>query len=194
MYEEYLKTLLEPLGVYNLEETALNRAEIYALGKELDVIGEKLETTEKEALVMTAENAGLSRRETLFTRRPAAETAKERRAAISALFQINGDSLTPRAINRTMRGCGIRARAQEVGEGTLRVIFPACTGVPAEFEQIEKIILDIIPCHLAVEFYFRYLTWEECHKTAYTWADVENAEHTWESFQLAVPPEPEEND
>lgn len=57
--------------------------------------------------------------------------------------------------------------------------FLETAGVPEDFEQIEKIILDILPCHLAVEFYFHYLTWEECEKTGYT----------WESFQLAVPPE-----
>ena len=76
-----------------------------------------------------------------------------------------------------------------MGEGCLRVIFPEVIGIPAEFEQIRDIILDILPCHLEVEFYFRYLTWEECERAGYTWADVEAAEHTWESFQLAVPPE-----
>ena len=49
-------------------------------------------------------------------------------------------------------------------------------------------ILDILQILLR-EFYFRYLTWEECERAGYTWADVEAAEHTWESFQLAVPPE-----
>ena len=52
-----------------------------------------------------------------------------------------------------------------------------------------KIILDILPCHLEVEFYFRYLTWAECEAAEYTWDEVETAQHTWESFQLAVPPE-----
>lgn len=61
--------------------------------------------------------------------------------------------------------------------------------MPAEFDQIRKIILDILPCHLEVEFYFRYLTWAGCEAAEYTWDEVETAQHTWESFQLAVPPE-----
>ena len=69
--------------------------------------------------------------------------------------------------------------ALEMGGGQLRVIFPEVAGEPEDFDQIRKIILDILPCHLEVEFYFRYLTWAEC----------EAAEYTWESFQLAVPPE-----
>ena len=79
-------------------------------------------------------------------------------------------------------------RAYEA-DGSLRVVFPRTAGVPAEFDQIRKIILDILPCHLEVEFYFRYLTWAECEAAEYTWDEVETAQHTWESFQLAVPPE-----
>lgn len=76
-----------------------------------------------------------------------------------------------------------------MGGGKLRVIFPEVAGVPAEFDQIQRIILDILPCHLEAEFYFRYLTWRECERAGYTWEIIEAAEHTWKSFQLAVPPE-----
>ena len=149
----------------------------------------RLEIIEREALTATAEDEGLDRREALFARRPAAVTAADRRAAIAALLQIDGDSLTPGAIDATLRGCGIKARAIELGDGQLRVIFPEVAGEPEGFDQIRKIILDILPCHLGVEFYFRYLTWQECEDAGYTWAQVEAAEHTWETFQLAVPPE-----
>lgn len=74
-----------------------------------------LEEIEREALTATAEGEGLARREALFARRPAAVTPEDRRAAIAALLQIDGDSLTPSAIDRTIRGCGIRARALEMG-------------------------------------------------------------------------------
>ena len=116
-------------------------------------------------------------------------TQEDRREAIAALLRISEDSLTPEAINDTLTGCGIRARAEEKADGSLRVIFTRTAGVPAEFDQIRKIILDILPCHLEVEFYFRYLTWAECEAAEYTWDEVETAQHTWESFQLAVPPE-----
>ena len=52
---------------------------------------------------------------------------------------------------------------------------------------MESIILDIIPCHLLVEFYFRYLTWRECEAQGFTWRIVEDEKHhTWESFEKAV--------
>ena len=71
----------------------------------------------------------------------------------------------------------------------LETTFREVAGEPEDFDQIRKIILDILPCHLEVEFYFRYLTWAECEAAGYTWGQVEAAEYTWESFQLAVPPE-----
>lgn len=190
MYEAYLRRLLQPLGIYDLSGGSVGGAELYALGQALDRTAQRLETVEREAVTATAEDEGLNRREAPFARRPAAVTPEERREAIAALLQIDGDGLTPSAIDRALQGCGIRARALEMDTGHLRVIFPGVGGVPAEFEQIRQIILDILPCHLEVEFYFRYLTWEECERAGYTWEAVEEAEHTWESFQLAVPPEP----
>lgn len=188
-YTAYLKTLLEPLGIYDLTEHSISGGELCALGAELDAADVRLERTERESLTATAEEEGLSRREALFARRSAAETVEQRRAAITALLQIGADSLTPSAINLTLSGCGIRAKAVEMGDGHLRVTFPETAGIPAEFDQIQPIILDILPCHLEVEFYFRYLTWAECEAAGMTWASVEVAGHTWASFELAVPPE-----
>lgn len=192
MYEEYLRALLSPLGIYRLDRDSLSGAEIYALGKGLDAASDRLDQVERESVTATAEDEGLRRRESLFLRRPAASTPEERRAAIAALLQIDGDSLTPEAIDRTIRGCGIRARAIEMGTNKIRVVFPETAGIPPEFEQIEKIVLDILPCHLEVEFYFRYLTWEECERAGYTWGFVEAQGYDWDGFQLAIPPETEE--
>ena len=106
------------------------------------------------------------------------------------LTGANADSFTLDAINSTLSGCGIKALAEETEKkGTVKVWFPNTVGVPDEFSQVESIILDIIPCHLLVEFYFRYLTWLECERVGFTWQSVEDAHHTWESFEKAVPEE-----
>lgn len=186
-YEEFLRQLLAPLEVYDLAETGVSGSELYALGIGLDAVGDRLEYAEREALTATAEDEGLDRRESLFARRPAAPTTVLRRNAIAALLQIDGDSLTLDSVNRTIGGCGIRAQVQETGiPGRLRVIFPDTAGEPDQYDRIQKIILDIIPCHLQTEFYLRYLTWAECKMRNLTWAAVEAAAHTWTSFQLAV--------
>ena len=106
--------------------------------------------------------------------------------SIAALERINADSFTLDAINSTLSGCGIKALAEETEKkGTVKVWFPNTVGVPEEFSQVESIILDIIPCHLLVEFYFRYLTWLECEAQGFTWRIVEDEKHhTWESLDV----------
>lgn len=189
VYEQYLKRLLSPLGLYDLSEGTRNGSELAALGTALDSIAALLDTVERESLLATAEAEGLSRREALFARKPQAPSTAARREAIAALLRIGEDSLTPDAVNDTLTGCGIPARAEEKADGGLRVVFPQTAGIPEGFDRIRGIILDILPCHLEVEFYFRYMTWTECEAAGWTWQRVEDAAHTWESFQCAVPPE-----
>lgn len=94
-YAEYLKNLLAPLGIYDLAKGSFSEAMVYAAGQALDQAERSLERTERESLVATALEEGLERRETLFARRPVAETVEDRRAAITALMQIDADSLSP---------------------------------------------------------------------------------------------------
>jgi hypothetical protein len=189
-YESYLRALLEPLGIYDFTAGSASESELYALGAGMDVVGAALDTCQRESMPDTACAQGLSLREALFARKPAAPDLAHRRAAIAALLNIGGDSLTPDAMERTLAGCGIRARVEELDAGHLRVRFPDVAGEPDDVERIEEILLDILPCHLAVGFFFRYLTWQQCEDQAFTWAVVETAEYTWETFQKAIQPEP----
>ena len=177
-----LKALLAPLGLYDLSAGTRNEAELFALGAALDGVDAALTAAEREALVPTAVGEGLTLWEALLPWRPAAETLAERRAAIRALLCIDGDSLTLAAVNRAIQGCGIRAQVRETGVGTVEVWFPGQQGVPAQFERIRRILLDLLPCHLAVTFCFRYLSWEEFEGRSLSWAAVEAAGTTWEGL------------
>lgn len=186
-YCDHLKNLLRPLGVYDLTPGTLSASELEALGQGLDKASEAMDYAEREGSLPTATGLGLDRWESLFASAPVHYSTDLRRQAIAALLRIGNDSFTLAAINDTISGCGIRALAQEKDRfGYIRVIFPEVAGIPEDFERIRTIILDIIPCHLEVEFYFRYLTWEECHAHGYTWAIVHQQEYTWHTFQLAV--------
>lgn len=186
-YSDYLKKLLKPLGVYDLSAGSLSASELDALGLGFDKISAAIDYTEREGSLSTAEGEGLDRREALFARAPVHYSIPLRRAAIAALMRIGEGDITLSGINDTISGCGIKALAQEKDQfGYIRIIFPEVAGVPPEFEQISQIILDIVPCHLEVEFYFRYLTWAECHAHEYTWSHVHQNQWTWHEFQLAV--------
>ena len=186
-YTEYLCSLLRPLGVYDLESGKIGGAELTAAGAALDDAAARVANAEHEGVLATAEGEGLSLREALYARRPVTESPALRRQAIAALAMIGNDSFTLSAINKTIDGCGISALAEETDEyGLIRIIFPETAGIPAEFDRISEIILDIIPCHLETYFYFRYLTFDECEDFGWTWDMVEAAQHTWHSFELAV--------
>lgn len=186
-YGDYLRNLLRPLGVYDLSEGSLSGSELDALGMGLDCLHQRLEYVERESQLSTAQGEGLDRTEALFARAPVHYSTDLRRQAAAALLRIGGDCFTLSDINAAIAGCGIKALAQEKGSfGYIRVIFPEVAGIPEGFDQIQKIILDIIPCHLDVEFYFRYLTWAECEAFQYTWAIIHQREYTWYEFELAV--------
>lgn len=180
-----LKAMLAPLGIYDLSPGRCNEAELFALGRALDGVLSTLETAEREVLVPTAEGEGLARWEALFPWRPAAGSLAERRAAVEALLAVDGGSLTPEGIRRAVQGCGIQAQVRESGVGQVEVWFPGQQGVPAEFSRIRRILLDILPCHLAVRFCFRYLSWSEFAERGLTWAAVEAAGTTWEGLELS---------
>lgn len=186
-YSDYLRGLLRPLGVYDLSPGSLSNSELEAMGSGFDGVSRQLDYVERESALSTAEGEGLARREALFARTPVHYSTDLRRQAVAALLRIGGDCFTLADINSTISGCGIKALAQEKDQfGYIRIIFPEVAGIPEGFEQIRDIILDIIPCHLDVEFYFRYLTWEECEAFGYTWAIIHQREYTWFGFELAV--------
>lgn len=159
-FEEYLAALLKPLGVYNLRPGTVNRGELAAYGGSLDGRLEELDDTAREMNLTTAEGFGLERIEALLPYRPVCHTARERRAALAALLRIGGDSFTPEAINDTLRGCGLNARAEESDQpGYVKVYFPDVAGIPEGFERLRAIIEEILPSHVDVTYVFWYNTW-----------------------------------
>ena len=81
-YAEYLKDLLRPLRVYELEGTA-NGGELEAQGQALDGVEAGLEEIQREMLLSTAEDRGLEAVESLLTRRPVPADLEMLRAALA---------------------------------------------------------------------------------------------------------------
>ena len=188
-YAQYLKDLLRPLRVYELEGTA-NGGELDAQGAALDAVMARLEDTQKEMLMSTAEGRGLEAIEALLARKPVADSLKRRREALAALLRIGGDSFTLAAINDTISGCGVNARVEETDQaGTVEVSFPQVPGIPPNFEEIRVIIEDIIPAHLIIRYHYWYLTWQQLEQKFSCWQDIEDKNLTWYGLETYVEPE-----
>lgn len=185
-YGGYLKQLLAPLGVYQLENS-FNGAELESLGAALDEVFDTLEEVHKQADLTTAGPEGLKKLEGLFARRPVTDDEERLRTALAALLRIGGDSFTLEAINDNLAGCGLNAVAEETDTAqTVAVRFPEVPGIPEGFEEMRKIIEDILPCHLAVEYVFWYVTWAMLQRRFATWGEIEELGLSWEELEKLV--------
>lgn len=185
-YADYLKDLLRPMGVYRLEDT-LNGAELESVGAQLDSRAEELEETEREMLLTTATAKGLDAVERLLERRPLADSQERRRAALAALLRIGGDSFTLAAINDNLAGCGVNAVAAETSTpGRVEVSFPDVPGIPDGYEELRKIIEDILPCHLDIQYVYWYVTWAMLESKFATWGALEAGRLTWGEIEKLV--------
>jgi hypothetical protein len=184
-FEEYLVALLRPLGVYDLREGTINRGELAAYGVQLDSREAELDGTAREMNLTTAQDFGLEMIEALLPYRPVCETAAQRRAALAALLRIGGDSFTPEAINDTLRGCGLNVRAEEGGRpGYVKVYFPDVAGIPEGFDELRRIIEEILPSHVDVTYVFWYNTWNMVARRHPTFGDAWAAGLSW--YGLAI--------
>lgn len=186
-YADYLKELLRPLGVYDLSDGRFGTAELEAIGQALDGCCAQLETLQREMLVPTAVGEGLSAVEGLLALRPAAPDTAHRRAALAALLRIGGDSFTLADINDNLAGCGLNAAVSETEQsGVVKVRFPEVAGIPDGFEQMKRIIEEIIPCHLTVEYVFWYITWQQLEGRFHTWSELDAAQLSWDALERLV--------
>ncbi len=185
-YGAYMRELLRPMGVYRLEAGNLNYSETEAVGQALDEAERALDTAERDGVLATAEET-LQEWARLFRHLPQAEDREALRRALAALLLIGEGSFTRKAINETVSGCGVDCLVEETGiYGTVRVSFLGTAGIPADFEQKKAVIEEILPCHLAIDWFFLFMTWAICESKGYTWEKAENEGHSWESFALAV--------
>lgn len=186
-YAEYLKDLLRPLRCYDTDAGA-GAAELDAEGAALDGICTALEETEREGLLWTAEGRGLQAYEQILPFVPSYLNLEDRRRAIAALLRIGAGNFTVQALNDAVTGCGIRAIVRETGTArTVEVSFPYNRGVPLQFEKLCTRIEEILPCHLAVNYVFVYLSWEELETWFLDWANLEETAENWGDLERYLP-------
>ncbi len=184
-YAKELRELLRPLGIYDVDG-GVSGAELSAIGAQMTAIWEALTDAEAEMQPLTACGSGLASWEALLPFVPAVITTEGRRQAIAALLRIDSASFTVAAINDTIAGCGIPAVVEEAETAmTVYVSFPGQRGEPDGLEALQARIAQIIPCHLAIEYVFVFVTWEELEALFGTWEEIEAAGGSWRVLQRA---------
>lgn len=185
-YARQLTEMLRAMGVYRLEESYL-AGELSGVGEALDAVGDSLDILEREGMLDTARDQGLEKLEGLLAHRPVTSTVEGRRKALAALLRIGGDSFTLDDINDNLRGCGINAVVSETGTAsTVEVRFPDVPGMPDGYGELKKIIEDILPCHLQIDYIFWYITWAMMEEKFATWGEIEAGGYSWEELEKMV--------
>lgn len=182
-YGEYLRELLEPLGVYRWEGS-FQWGELQCEGAVLDGVAEELAHIQREMNLTTAREEGLTVWQTLLGCRTGSRNEEELRLALAALLRIGGGSFTLAAMNDALWGCGIPARVEETGDPLrLRVLFPESEGTPEDFPELRRIIEGILPCHMQVEYVLERLTWDGMEGTFPSWNMLEEQGTDWETLE-----------
>lgn len=186
-YAEYLKDLLRPLRLYELDSGA-GGAELDCEGAALDAVCQSLERALDEGIVASARDAGLAAYEGILPFVPSYVTAEDRRRAVEALLRIDMRSFTCADLNDTIAGCGIRARVEETPTAqTVLVSFPFNRGVPDGFDELRSRIEQILPCHLGVEYFFDRILWRQVAEWFASWAQLEARAKTWDGLEKYLP-------
>lgn len=172
-HSQYMKQLLAPLRLYDLDE-GIGARELDAVGARLDALAQRLAAMQRESIAATAENEGLEAYEKLLPYIPACGTTEERRRALCALLSIDNASFTGADMARTLAGCGVLAQARETeSPDTVEVTFPDRRGEPDGIEALKTRIESILPCHLEVRYVYSYPTWSELEAAFPSWDAIE---------------------
>lgn len=183
-YYDYLRGLLEPLGIYDLDEGA-GAVELGVIGAELDGIFDRLEEFGDEVIPLTASGYGLANFEALFPYRPSYITMEDRRRAVTALLRIRNGYFTVAALCDTLGGCGIKAVVSECETPmTVEVTFPDNRGIPDDNDRLKQKIEQILPCHLAVNYRYIYAAWSDIIAGISSWKSLQELCGSWKMLEI----------
>lgn len=178
-YTEYLKDVLKPLHVYDLDN-GTGAAEITVLGDALDAVYTELEDTLREMMPLTAQGVGLEYYENILGCTGMGSIAA-RRAAVAALTSVTGFTLND--IRSALRGSGTEVEISEYGAQTVLVSFNVNGMNSADIARVKRRIEEFIPCHLAIVYETAYATWRQLEHENFTWNKIEYEDLTWHGLQ-----------
>ncbi|MFI3312419.1 MAG: hypothetical protein R3Y62_00890 [Eubacteriales bacterium] len=182
-YSDYLRQMLEPIGVYDLTATSFSGAEVEAMGTGLEGFWQDVQVERLESIISTATDNGLTMWEQVFPYRAPVETVEERRAALCGFLTISGDSFTYEDICVCLAACGVTCTLEETDTpGVVDISFDGLVGEPDNYETVQAICETILPSHVLINYNIVYLTWGQALEI--TWGDV--CEGTWHDFERYV--------
>lgn len=70
---------------------------------------------------------------------------------------------------------------------TVKIKFVGKLGVPPNLADIQNALREIIPAHLAINYEFTYLRWDELDSYGWTWDELDAKSLTWDELEVYKP-------
>lgn len=105
-----------------------------------------------------------------------------------ALLRIRQGYFTLAALIDTVSGCGLPATLEETETANVVCVgFPSIRGVPANLEDLQRRVEEILPCHLDIQYIFDYILWRDYQQMFSSWRELQGCCASWRIFQSYVP-------
>ena len=178
-----LKSKLEPLGLYNLEQGTLVNAELMAYAVALDILYDKLDEIEKEMFIDTAEDYGLSLREKAYGYKRTSVSAATRREMLNYRSSITSNDFNKESIEDALKASGIDGYIIEVpSEYLMHVNCLQVVDTEVSNNEVESRAQKFMPAHVKTIFDFRPLEWEKIDNMQLSFEEMDSTDLTWDEI------------
>lgn len=167
------------------ETSRVMRADMQAKGAEMDMLYQALEETLDQFFVRTA-TWGLDYWEQeLGIETDRLKPVDQRRAVVESKLRGAG----------TFSGRLVKSVAEAYAGGKVDVTFQPeawsftvsfvdTMGIPPNMEDLKRAIEELKPAHMAVEYEYRYLNWDDLDRKQVTWDELDAASLTWNELEV----------
>lgn len=167
------------------ETSRVMRADMQAKGAEMDMLYQALEETLDQFFVRTA-TWGLDYWEQeLGIETDRLKPVEQRRAVVESKLRGAG----------TFSGRLVKNVAEAYAGGKVDVTFQPeawsftvsfvdTMGIPPNMEDLKRAIEELKPAHMAVEYEYRYLNWDDLDRKQVTWDELDAASLTWNELEV----------
>lgn len=180
--------LLEPLGLYRLTGDTLVDKELLAYEAGFSLLEAQMDTLLREAFVPTAEEEGLSLRESLYgVNLKGISGIEDRREMLTFRLSAMPSAFNKAGIVQALASVGIVGTLDEAfdadGDCTMDLQVDNYLGPYTPANQLLKLIMTILPAHLAVNCVFAISNWAFYNHYDYTFTQWNNADYTCKQLE-----------
>ena len=75
---------------------------------------------------------------------------------------------------------------EDMANYTIKIKFVSNLGTPTNMPDIQSVLRDIVPAHLAISYEYKYPLWSDWNASGKTWTDITTANKTWTQYEAGI--------